>query len=244
MQLIEWLLLTLLIILAPAWEFRRGPAYRARLQADPAGKVAAYQTTCIQLWLPTLALLALYWTHGLSVAQLAVRDAPQIGQLLAPTALVLLTLYLATSLCSVARDARVRKQTADALQPLAWMLPANRRDAIWFIGPVSLTAGICEELLYRGFLMQWLDGLMPIWAAMILSSIVFGLMHAYQGLAGVIRTAAIGLLLAGFFVASGSLLWPIILHVILDAYAGALSWLAQRDEVVSAHVLEAQRRHA
>ena len=34
MQLIEWLLLALLIVLAPAWEFRRGPAYRARLQAD------------------------------------------------------------------------------------------------------------------------------------------------------------------------------------------------------------------
>ena len=86
MQLIEWLLLALLIVLAPAWEFRRGPAYRARLQADPAGKVAAYRTTCIQLWLPTLALLALYWTGGLSVAELTVRDAPEIGRLLAADA--------------------------------------------------------------------------------------------------------------------------------------------------------------
>lgn len=244
MQLIEWLLLALLIVLAPAWEFRRGPAYRARLQADPAGKVAAYRTTCIQLWLPTLALLALYWTGGLSVAELTVRDAPEIGRLLAVAALILLTLYLAASLRSVARDPAIRKQTADALQPLAWMLPATRREAIWFIGPVSLAAGICEELLYRGFLMQWLDGVMPIWAAMILSSVIFGLMHAYQGLAGVIRTAATGLLLAGFFVASGSLLLSIILHVIIDAYAGALSWLARREETVPAGPLEAEQRHA
>ena len=64
--------------------------------------------------------------------------------------------------------------------------------------------------------------------SMILSSVIFGLMHAYQGLAGVIRTAATGLLLAGVFVASGSLLLSIILHVIIDAYAGALSWLARR----------------
>lgn len=244
MQLIEWLLLALLVVLAPAWEFWRGPAERARLQADPSGKVSAYRTTCIQLWLPTLALLALYWTGGLSVAQLTVRGAPQIGQLLAPTALVLLALYLAMSLRSVARDPAIRRQTADALQPLAWMLPANRREAIWFIGPVSLTAGICEELLYRGFLMQWLDGVMPIWAAMILSSVVFGLQHAYQGLAGITRTTALGLLLAGVFVASGSLLWPIILHVIIDAYAGALSWLARREEIVPAGGLEAERRHA
>ena len=66
--------------------------------------------------------------------------------------------------------------------------------------------------------------------SMILSSVIFGLMHAYQGLAGVIRTAATGLLLAGVFVASGSLLLSIILHVIIDAYAGALSWLARREE--------------
>ena len=92
--------------------------------------------------------------------------------------------------------------------------------------------------------MQWLDGVMPIWGAMILSSVIFGLMHAYQGLAGVIRTAAIGLLLAGFFVASGSLLLSIILHVIIDAYAGALSWLARREETVPAGPLEAEQRHA
>jgi membrane protease YdiL (CAAX protease family) len=144
-----------------------------------------------------------------------------------------LALYLAWSLRSVARDPAVRKQTAEAMQPLAWMLPTDRREAIWFVGPVSLTAGICEELLYRGYLMQWLEGFMPVWGAMLLSSMIFGLMHAYQGPGGILRTAGLGLVMAGLFVLTGSLLWPILLHVLIDAYAGVLSWLAMREEITA-----------
>ncbi|WP_181918946.1 CPBP family intramembrane glutamic endopeptidase [Wenzhouxiangella sediminis] len=233
MNLADLLLVAVLVVLFPAWEFWRGPVLRARLMADPALKVAAYRTTCIQLWSLTLVLLALHASSGLSIAALAVREAPWFGAPLVAATLVPLALYLAWSLRSVAGDPAVRKQTAEAMQPLAWMLPNDRREAIWFIGPVSLTAGICEELLYRGYLMQWLAGFIPVWAAMLLSSAVFGLMHAYQGPGGILRTVGLGLVMAGLFVLTGSLLWPILLHVVIDAYAGALSWLAMRKEITA-----------
>ncbi len=230
MNLADLLLVTVLVVVFPAWEFWRGPALRARLMADPAGKVSAYRTTCIQLWSLALLLLVLYTTGSLSIAALGVREAPRFGEAVVAVALLGVTLYLGWSLYSVARNPVVRKQTAEAMQPLAWMLPADRREAIWFVGPVSLTAGICEELLYRGYLMQWLEGFMPVWGAMLLSSMIFGLMHAYQGLGGILRTAGLGLVMAGLFVLTGSLLWPILLHVVIDAYAGALSGLALRKE--------------
>lgn len=230
MQIADWLLLATLVVLFPGWEFWRGPVHRARLQADPALKVATYRTTCIQLWVLALALLALYAAGHLSIPSLAVREAPRFGEPVVAAALFIVTVYLAWSLRSVAKNPAVRKQTAESLQPMIWMLPAKRREAIWFIGPVSLSAGICEELLYRGYLMQWMEGYLPVWAAIILSSLVFGLMHAYQGPGGIVRTAGLGLVMAGLFAATGSLLWPILLHVIIDAYAGALSWLALREE--------------
>jgi len=230
MQPADALLLAVLVILFPAWEYWRGPIHRAHLKANPEQKTATYRITCIQLWTLALALLGLYASGQLSLATLTVRDAPSLGEPLVAIVLVLATLYLGGSLRSVLRDPAIRQQTAESMQPLAWMLPARRREAIWFIGPVSLSAGICEELLYRGYLMQWLDGFMPIWAAMILSSAVFGLMHAYQGPAGILRTGGLGLVMAGLFVVTGSLLWPILLHIIIDAYAGALSWLTFRDD--------------
>lgn len=233
MQLADTLLVAILVVLFPAWELWRGPALRARLMANPALKVTAYRSTCIQLWGLALVLLALYAWGCLSIAALAFREAPWFGAPLVAATLVLLTLYLARSLRSVARDPAVRKQAAETMRPLAWMLPTDRCQAVWFVGPVSMTAGICEELLYRGYLMQWLEGFMPVWGAMILSSAVFGLMHAYQGPGGILRTAGLGLVMAGLFVVTGSLLWPIVLHVVIDAYAGALSWLAMGKEDVS-----------
>lgn len=235
MHILEWLLLVQLVIVFPAWELLTGGKLRARLQRDPSGKIAAYRLTCIQLWLPTLVLLGLFVTGSLSVSHLPLLTQPDRGQLLAAVAIVLLAVYLLASLRRVANDPDLRRQTADALQPQSWILPTDRREAAWFVGPVSVSAGICEELLYRGYLIQYLDAQLPLWAAVLLSSLLFGVLHAYQGIRGMLRTAAAGLLLSLLFVGTGSLLLPILLHVLVDAYAGSLSWVAlKRDAPQSA----------
>ena len=61
------------------------------------------------------------------------------------------------------------------------LVPASRLEMMVFVG-VCLTAGLCEELLYRG----WLVNVFRVatgsaWAAAIVSAMVFGIGHAYQG---------------------------------------------------------------
>lgn len=85
---------------------------------------------------------------------------------------------------------------------------------------VSLTAGIVEESIWRGFMLWYLGHFMPLWAAVILSSISFGLAHAYQGAANVPRSALIGVVFALIYVLTGSLLIPILLHALADALQG------------------------
>jgi membrane protease YdiL (CAAX protease family) len=86
---------------------------------------------------------------------------------------------------------------------------------------LSVAAGVGEELAYRGFLIPALTMLTGSpWGAALLSSAVFGVLHAYQGWLGVARTASLGLLLAASLLLSGSL-WPAILaHAILDLAVG------------------------
>jgi membrane protease YdiL (CAAX protease family) len=86
---------------------------------------------------------------------------------------------------------------------------------------LSLAAGVGEELAYRGFLVPTLTLLMGwAWGAALLSSALFGLLHAYQGWLGIFRTAALGFAFAGSLIVTGSL-WPAILaHAILDVIAG------------------------
>ena len=64
--------------------------------------------------------------------------------------------------------------------------------------------------------------------AVVLSSIVFGLGHAYQGPVGMGKTALVGLVLALLTVFSGSLFVPMLLHTVIDLTSGRMMGAALR----------------
>jgi len=134
---------------------------------------------------------------------------------------IALTLILAASLRSARKTyASDEQKKSQCLGDLAVFMPSNDRELRNFYA-VSVTAGIVEEILYRGYLL-WLFGLfMPVWVAAVVSSAVFGLGHSYQGLNGGIRTGLVGLALALLYVGSGSIWLPIVAHAIFDILQGA-----------------------
>ena len=93
---------------------------------------------------------------------------------------------------------------------------------------VSITAGVCEEILYRGLLLATLVSLVGTWPAVAITSLIFGLGHAYQGISGIAKTGLVGLVLAWFTVSSGSLYIAIVLHAIIDLTSGRLMGKALR----------------
>jgi membrane protease YdiL (CAAX protease family) len=116
---------------------------------------------------------------------------------------------------------RIRRAAGISETPLlVQLLPETPREKVVFVF-LSISAGVGEELAYRGFLIPALTLVLGwSWGAAILSSLVFGLLHGYQGWLGVIRTALLGFVLASSFILSG-VLWPaIVAHAILDVLAG------------------------
>jgi membrane protease YdiL (CAAX protease family) len=93
---------------------------------------------------------------------------------------------------------------------------------------LSLAAGVGEEIVFRGYLMAYFDSLVGPAGAVLASSLIFGLGHAYQGVAGIVKTGVAGLLFAGVYVATGSLLAPMLLHAVTDAVSGIAAYLALR----------------
>lgn len=104
---------------------------------------------------------------------------------------------------------------------LRLLLPRTRAERAAFTG-LSLAAGAGEEMAYRGYAIPVLAAWMGPLAAAALTSVVFGLLHGYQGRLGVVRTTALGGLLAWGFLGSGSLWPPILAHAALDVLAGTL----------------------
>jgi uncharacterized protein len=87
---------------------------------------------------------------------------------------------------------------------------------------VWLFVAVLEEGLYRGFLMTEIariigTGATALIVNVLISSLVFGLSHAYQGRSGIMSTSVAGLFLGGIFVLSGFNLWlAIFTHGFID----------------------------
>jgi membrane protease YdiL (CAAX protease family) len=98
------------------------------------------------------------------------------------------------------------------------LLPRTRGERRLF-SVVGLTAGICEEWLYRGFFLAVVSALLggpPEPILVLVAAAAFGLAHAYQGVAGIVTTAVLGGVLALLYLDTGSLLVPVLLHAAID----------------------------
>lgn len=104
---------------------------------------------------------------------------------------------------------------------LSFLLPQETTGKlIWVI--VSFTAGFCEEILFRGYLMTRLRliGKFKSWLIpVIISSLAFGFPHLYQGVHGFLNISVLGVLFALIYIRTRSI-WPcIIAHFFLDFLA-------------------------
>ena len=95
---------------------------------------------------------------------------------------------------------------------------------------LAVSAGICEEILYRGFMIVVLRAWFgPGWEgaalAVGLPALFFGAAHAAQGWRGVIGAGA-GALAWGFVVIETGSVWPgVVFHLLWDLFMG---WLGFR----------------
>ena len=96
--------------------------------------------------------------------------------------------------------------------------PAERRG----FAVLASTGGSTEGTVWRGLVIAALVALLPplpLVGYVIVSAVVFGWAHLYQGVAGIFTTAAMGLIFAFLYLATSSLLVPIVLHALMDLRA-------------------------
>ena len=121
--------------------------------------------------------------------------------------------------------AQVLSQSDDGMYA---MLPQSGKDYTLFVLVVSVSAGICEELIFRWYLYSFVSEHFHWFYSLVLSSVAFGLWHAYLGWQHVMKTALVGALLCGVYIYIESLIVVIALHILLDIYAGTLAYAVQR----------------
>ena len=97
------------------------------------------------------------------------------------------------------------------------LIPTTIRER-WLFALVAISAGICEEVVFRGWLLDALHGPVGLEGGTLVlaAASLFGIAHYYQGISGVLVTGVLGFVFCGLYIATGSLLVPIIIHALID----------------------------
>jgi uncharacterized protein len=198
---------------------------RRRMQAgDPLARIKLYRVIVADQVISTGVLLWIWLSGGISGARLGL-GAPRSWWLSAGLALALGGFLVWRSIRLRPKAEKIREKLKGRAEAL---IPATFAEGRWFAA-VSVGAGISEELIFRGFLFYYLSFWFPhvnSLECVLITSVFFGVGHLYQGWKGVLSTGLAGLILAVFYVLSGNLLLPMVVHAVVDLQGAFLFWPA------------------
>lgn len=224
--------LALVTLFAAAWPlaeyFWIWPRHvRAVERGEPGARSGAYVRTLFEQWALAAMVMALTLSFARPLATLGLR-MPQgwrlgVGATLPAAYLVLIVLQVRALAARPETLAKLRTKLA----PLRALIPHTPGEFRLFV-PLCFTAGICEELLFRGYLVWVLQSWIGLWAAAGVSMVVFGLAHAYQGLKFGVRAFFAGVAMGLLALATNSILPGMALHTLIDLGSGWVTYMAMR----------------
>ena len=112
------------------------------------------------------------------------------------------------------------------------LLPQNWAEVAVFV-VLAVTAGFCEEFIFRGYLQrQFLAWTGTAWIAIVLQAIVFGSAHLYQGWRSTVAITVYGALFGILAWYRKSLRPGMIQHAAQDSLAGIAGYLATKYKLI------------
>jgi len=229
MPLVDHLIVLVLIIGVPLYEQFRGiDRMRCEMAENKPGiRLRWYWKTIGIQWAVTALVVGWWFGNARPAAAIGFASPAGWGFWLG----LALALIGAAALAVIQRlQTRTDARRAEALRQIEKIAPFMPRDAgeLRHFVMLSLTAGVCEEVVYRGYLIWYAlaftgDTHTGIAAAVILPALFFGLAHLYQGQRGMTQVFIAGVVFGLVYVLTGSLWVPILLHAAADIIGGLLA---------------------
>lgn len=111
------------------------------------------------------------------------------------------------------------------MQDVYHFLPKSKREFKWF-NLLSISAGICEEIIFRLFLFSYLLEITNLIVAFVLTNIVFAITHLVSGIKNIIGAFILGIIFTSIYYFTENIWLAIILHIAIDISAGALGYFS------------------
>ncbi len=180
-------------------------------------------------WMLVAATLFLWW-RGPGWRGVGLRRPTQPGRVLLLSAAVGIGYQFVGLFVLEPLIARVTSGELPDVSAFRSVVGDEKRLLFWLVTSWTLAA-FMEEMVYRGWLLTRLAELTGFSAngwvvAMLATSALFGAIHLYQGVSGVVATGLSGLVFGWLYLATGRNLWPSILaHGFLDTTGFVMMYL-------------------
>lgn len=189
------------------------------IELESVGRLSTrllYANVVVTQGLVLLLLLGLLWWTEIPHTAIGVTiESGSWGFQVVSGVLAGLILYVANQ-GSVAVLDRYEIEYSHALR--RGLAPDSVGGWVLLFGVVLPVIAMSEELLFRAAAIGVISAGFPIspWVLVALSAVVFAIGHGAQGTGGIIVTGALGLVLGGLFVYTGSLILVIVAHYVVN----------------------------
>ncbi len=204
------------------------PRLKQRLGSDDPGvRPRTYWANIVVLWTLAAAAVGIWTGAGRPLAELGFRHSTGGRFFWALGIAAVLGGLLTAQYLLVLRSPAGRRKLLAQFDQVGAFVPRNRREMAHFAA-LSVTAGVCEEILYRAFLIWYAvqftgASLTGSAAAVVLAAVVFGVSHLYQGPSNALQVFGLAIVGGGLYVLGGSLWIVMALHAYIDVAGGLVS---------------------
>jgi membrane protease YdiL (CAAX protease family) len=111
----------------------------------------------------------------------------------------------------------------DKMKDIYHYLPKTQREFDWFI-VLSISGGICEEMIFRLFLFEFINENANLLIAFVLTNIIFAITHIGSGKQNIISSFILGLLFSAIYYFTDNIWIAVLLHIAIDINGGTLGY--------------------
>ena len=222
------IVLALVILVLPIGSEISNRTLKPRMERnEPGARMLWYKMTFVELWVVTAAIVWIWSSQARDWPDLGIGFEAGLWSWLTVGATALMIAVLGVQVWSLGRSpeavesARAELEAA-GMQDLS-IMPQTQQEyrATQALG---LTAGITEEVIFRGYLIWAFSLFVHVWIAAAMALALFVFMHRYQDIRGQVRVAIVGALMTALFLISGSLYPGIVLHAAIDLFSIGMMW--------------------
>lgn len=228
----DHILLFLLGVVLPGLAVFQTEEELSEVEFDTLMKKQVYYGNGIFQWICVFFIVLIWWGNSRSFADLGF----QVGTW-QPIAWALLLIFLMFYLFDVWWELRNEKKIIETKNK--WLkeipiLPTNFEEFKHFLF-VAFSAGICEEIIFRGFFIQYFlainqDNDLGNWLAVIIPACLFAFGHLYQGEKAVLKILGMAILFGWIFILTKSLLLLMLIHFLVDVLGGFLAYRVLKND--------------